>query len=73
MSKTGFDVNLIGWSPDYVDPDDYASPLACGGYQFKDIKIVKVSSLDEAKNIVNMTSAKQFTYGDWLVIVGEAK
>ena len=73
MSKTGFDVNLIGWGPDYVDPDDYASPLACSGYQFKDIKIVKVSSLDEAKNIVNMTSAKQFTYGDWLVIVGEAK
>ena len=72
MSKDGFDVNLIGWGPDYVDPDDYAGPLTCGGYEFDEVKVIKVSSLDEAKKIVDMSTAKQLTYKDWLVIVGKS-
>lgn len=33
-----FDVALIGWIPDYLDPDNYLMPFVWGGAEFKDIK-----------------------------------
>ena len=32
--KGDFDVYIIGWAPDYLDPDNYAGPLFYGGTQF---------------------------------------
>lgn len=47
LSKTekgDFDVYIIGWLPDYLDPDDYASPLFYGGTQFKTLNVVEASA-----------------------------
>ena len=30
-----FDVYIIGWAPDYLDPDNYAGPLFYGGTKFQ--------------------------------------
>jgi len=32
--KGDFQVYIIGWAPDYLDPDNYAGPLFYGGTQF---------------------------------------
>ncbi|KSW12085.1 DNA-binding protein [Pyrodictium occultum] len=42
LSKTekgDFDVYIIGWAPDYLDPDDYAGPLLYGGTKFSEITV----------------------------------
>jgi peptide/nickel transport system substrate-binding protein len=36
-----FDVALIGWIPDYLDPDNYLMPFVWGGAEFKDLKYWK--------------------------------
>ncbi len=70
LSKTehgDFDVYIIGWLPDYLDPDDYASPLFYGGTQFKSLNVVEAS----AAQIPNLlSSAKVFDVGDAVVVVG---
>jgi peptide/nickel transport system substrate-binding protein len=33
-----FDVALLGWIPDYLDPDNYLMPFVWGGAVFKDLK-----------------------------------
>jgi len=33
--KGDFDVWIVGWAPDYIDPDNYAGPLMYGGTKFK--------------------------------------
>jgi len=33
-----FDVALLGWIPDYLDPDNYLMPFVWGGAEFKDLK-----------------------------------
>jgi peptide/nickel transport system substrate-binding protein len=33
-----FDVALLGWIPDYLDPDNYLMPFVWGGAEFKDIR-----------------------------------
>ncbi len=38
-----FDIYIMGWGPDYLDPDDYAYPLATGGFEFSDVKAFVVS------------------------------
>jgi peptide/nickel transport system substrate-binding protein len=38
-AKGDFDVYIIGWAPDYLDPDDYAGPLLWGGTYFKTLEI----------------------------------
>ncbi|OYT62455.1 MAG: hypothetical protein B6U69_01635 [Thermofilum sp. ex4484_15] len=40
-SRGEFDVYIVGWAPDYVDPDDYAYPLLWGGWDFSEVKVVK--------------------------------
>ncbi len=42
LEKTGkgdFQVYIIGWAPDYLDPDDYAGPLLYGGTVFSQITV----------------------------------
>jgi len=47
-----FDVALLGWIPDYLDPDNYLMPFVWGGAEFKDLKYYKgVTSADVGKYI----------------------
>jgi len=39
-----FEIYVMGWGPDFLDPDDYAYPLLHGGYEFVDVKAVVVST-----------------------------
>ncbi|AET34027.1 ABC transporter substrate-binding protein [Pyrobaculum ferrireducens] len=70
LSKTekgDFDVYIIGWLPDYLDPDDYASPLFYGGTRFKTLDVVEGT----AQQISSMlSSAKVFDVGEAVVVVG---
>ncbi|ABN69458.1 extracellular solute-binding protein, family 5 [Staphylothermus marinus F1] len=49
--KGDFDVYIIGWAPDYLDPDDYAGPLFYGGTQFSILEFKVVSSVSEAQQV----------------------
>ncbi len=37
--KGEFDVWIVGWAPDYIDPDNYAGPLMYGGTKFKVLEV----------------------------------
>lgn len=37
--KGDFNVYIIGWAPDYLDPDNYAGPLLYGGTRFSEITV----------------------------------
>ncbi len=42
--ETGdFDVGIIGWGADYADPDNFAYPLATGGYKFVGLEVIWLS------------------------------
>ena len=69
MDPEAFDVYIIGWAPDYVDPDDYATPMAYGGTQFKSINTYEVSAAADVSNY--LSSAKVYEVeDDWYVVVG---
>lgn len=69
MDPQAFDVYIIGWAPDYLDPDDYATPMAYGGTQFSTLKTIEVASADDVSNY--LSSAKIFEVeDDWYVVVG---
>jgi len=38
MDHFNFDVGLLGWIPDYLDPDNYLMPFVWGGAEFTDLK-----------------------------------
>ncbi|MEM2420429.1 MAG: ABC transporter substrate-binding protein [Acidilobaceae archaeon] len=46
-----FDVWMVGWLPDYIDPDNYAGPLSYGGTKFKVLDAVVVKTIDEAQRV----------------------
>ena len=69
LNPEEFDVYIIGWAPDYVDPDNYATPMAYGGTQFKTLNVVEVSSADEISNYLK--TATVFDTPDYAVVVGE--
>jgi peptide/nickel transport system substrate-binding protein len=48
-----FDVWMVGWLPDYIDPDNYAGPLAYGGTKFKVLDLAVVKSVEEAQKILS--------------------
>jgi len=69
MDPEAFDVYIIGWAPDYVDPDNYASPMAYGGTQFSTLKTYEVASASDVANY--LSDAKVFEVEDnWYVVVG---
>lgn len=70
ISKPEFDVYIIGWAPDYVDPDDYAGPLAYGGTNFDFVKVYTVSSPNEVAKY--LASAKVIDTPKYVVVVGPA-
>ena len=71
LSKTekgDFDVYIIGWLPDYLDPDDYASPLFYGGTQFSELNVIVTNSTSEVSSL--LSKAVVFDVGDAVVVVG---
>ena len=69
MNPNSFEVYIIGWAPDYLDPDDYVYPLLYGGTVFQDINVSQASSADEVTNY--LSSAKVFSVeNNWYVVVG---
>ncbi len=50
--KGDFQVYIIGWAPDYMDPDDYVGPLLYGGTKFSVLSFKVVSSLSEAASFL---------------------
>ncbi|MCX8135631.1 ABC transporter substrate-binding protein [Pyrobaculum aerophilum] len=63
-----FDVYIIGWSPDYLDPDNYASPIFYGGTQFSELKVTAVNTASEIANL--LSKATVYDVGDAVVVVG---
>ncbi len=67
-SKPEFDVYIIGWAPDYADPDDYAGPLVGGGTNFDTVKAFEVTSASDVSNY--LSSAKVIDTPNYYVVVG---
>lgn len=66
-----FDVALIGWIPDYLDPDNYLMPFVWGGAEFKDLKYYKgVSPTDVSKYLANID--RVIDTEKYIVVVGSA-
>ena len=38
-----FDIYIMTWGPDFLDPDDYAYPLLTGGYIFYSVTVVSIA------------------------------
>ncbi|MCY0890532.1 MULTISPECIES: ABC transporter substrate-binding protein [Pyrobaculum] len=71
LSKTekgDFDVYIIGWLPDYLDPDDYASPLFYGGTKFSELNVKTANTASEISSILSKGTV--FDVGDAVVVVG---
>ena len=69
LNPEAFDVYIIGWAPDYVDPDDYATPMSYGGTQFKTLNTIEVSSAADVSDYLS----KAYVYeveNDWYVVAG---
>jgi len=73
LSKTEnpeeFDVWIVGWAPDYLDPDNYAGPLFYGGTRFREIKVYTVESAEEVSKYLR--TAKVIETEKYFVVVGE--
>jgi peptide/nickel transport system substrate-binding protein len=70
LNPEEFDVYIIGWAPDYVDPDNYAHPMSYGGTQFSDLKIFEVTSASDISN--HLKNAWVYPVeDDWYVVAGE--
>ncbi|MEM3980245.1 MAG: hypothetical protein QXF79_03195 [Ignisphaera sp.] len=68
-----FDVQVLAWGPDYIDPDDYAGPLQSGGYTFEDLKVYILTSSNDIANYIDVSKAVVITYKDVAVVVGPMK
>ncbi len=64
-----FDVYIIGWAPDYLDPDNYVGPLFYGGTKFKEVNVVEVQSPGDVGKYVK--NAVVFDTEKYYVVVGE--
>ncbi len=69
MNPEEFDVYIIGWAPDYIDPDNYAHPMAYGGTRFKTLEIFEVESAAEISNYLK--TAWVFDTPNYVVVAGE--
>ncbi|MEM0005765.1 MAG: ABC transporter substrate-binding protein, partial [Ignisphaera sp.] len=68
-----FDVQVLSWGPDFIDPDDYAGPLQAGGYTFSDIAVYTASSSSEVAKYIDMEESTIISYKDVVVVVGKAR
>ncbi len=51
--KGDFDVWIVGWAPDYLDPDNYAGPMFYGGTKFSVLEWKMVTSVEEAQALLS--------------------
>ena len=59
--ETGdFDIYVMTWGPDFLDPDDYAYPLLTGGYVFDEVSATLVSE----RQVYNLTGVTILVAGD---------
>jgi peptide/nickel transport system substrate-binding protein len=64
-----FDVALLGWIPDYLDPDNYLMPFVWGGAEFKDLKYwEEVSPADVGKYLSKVERVVDTP--NYIVVVG---
>ncbi|MDW8010797.1 MAG: ABC transporter substrate-binding protein [Sulfolobales archaeon] len=64
-----YDVALIGWIPDYLDPDNYLMPFVWGGAEFKELKYYdNVATGDVGKYISKVERAVETE--KYVVVVG---
>jgi len=64
-----FDVALLGWIPDYLDPDNYLMPFAWGGAEFKELNYYKDVAPVNVGNYVSKVDAWIDTE-KYIVVVG---
>ncbi|OYT57601.1 MAG: peptide transporter [Desulfurococcales archaeon ex4484_217_2] len=64
-----FDVWLVGWIPDYLDPDDYVGPMFYSGIKFSEVNVFTVESSAEISNYLK--NAKVIDTEEAWVVVGE--
>ena len=70
--ETGdFDVWLIGWAPDYLDPDNYAGPMFYGATVFSELGWAKVDTAEEVANYIAAGKGKVIDTPNYYVVVGE--
>jgi len=55
-----FDIYIMTWGPDFLDPDDYAFPLLTGGYTFDEVTAVAVKD----SSLYNITIGKILVGGN---------
>ncbi|MEM4825153.1 MAG: ABC transporter substrate-binding protein [Desulfurococcaceae archaeon] len=64
-----FDVGLVGWFPDYLDPDNYLTPFVYGGAEFAELRYWKnVSPRDVGKYLAKVE--RVIDTGKYIVVVG---
>ena len=65
-----WDMYIIGWAPDFMDPDDYVYPLMYGGTVFSYLNYVITNNASVVGSL--LSNAKVFpTENNWYVVVGE--
>jgi len=71
LSKTeegDFDVYIIGWLPDYLDPDDYATPLFYGGTQFSELQVKETTSPSDVSAMLSKAVVYDVGGGVYVVV-----
>ena len=68
--KPDFDVYIQDWLPDYIDPDDYATPLAYGGTKFDFVKVYPNVSPTKVSEL--LSKAVVIDTPHYIVVVGPA-
>jgi len=70
--ETGdYDVWLIGWAPDYLDPDNYAGPMFYGATVFSELGWTTVETADEVANYIEAGKGMVIDTPNYYVVVGE--
>jgi len=69
VDNFNFDVALLGWIPDYLDPDNYLMPFVWGGAEFKEITYHKVSSPSDVANYISKAE-RVIDTEKYVVVVG---
>ncbi|AFL66558.1 ABC transporter substrate-binding protein [Desulfurococcus amylolyticus] len=69
VDNFNFDVALLGWIPDYLDPDNYLMPFVWGGAEFTEINYYKASSPNDVSNYVSRVE-RVIDTEKYIVVVG---
>jgi peptide/nickel transport system substrate-binding protein len=64
-----FDVALLGWVPDYLDPDNYLTPFVWGGAEFKEINYYKDATTADVSKYLSKVE-RVIDTPKYIVVVG---